>query len=82
MLLNIVGALPFVFFFAWRSPAFQIAEELKNVPERVSVPFYGQNNRSFEECELVSVSELENGSEDAAEKCAATAISFQQRKTH
>lgn len=82
MFLKIVSGLPFVGFFAWGTPAFQIAEELKNVPERVSASFYGQNNRSFEECELASVLELENGSGDAAEKCAATAVSFQQRKTH
>lgn len=63
-------------------PAFQIAEELKNVLERVSASFYGQYNKSFGECELASVSELENDSGDAAEKYAATAISFQQRKTH
>lgn len=82
MLLKIVCSLPFVGFLARGMPAFQIAEELKNVLERVSASFYGQNNKSFGECELASVLELENDGGHAAEKCAATAVSFQQRKTH
>lgn len=48
-------------FFARGTPAYQIAGESKNVLERVSASFYGQNNKSFGEYELASESELENG---------------------
>lgn len=65
--LKIVAALSFVGFFARGTPAYQIAEELKNVLERVSASFYGQNNKSFGEYELASELELEN---DSGEKCS------------
>lgn len=49
---------PLFSFSARGTPAFQIAEKLKNVLEGVRAPFYRQNNKSFGESERASVSEL------------------------